>query len=65
MPNCNRSRKYGHNEFSVEVLAKLEAEYLRRRGETIVDLLYGMEKLSRLRGEVASCASVQTMGRRG
>ncbi|MCY3864770.1 MAG: hypothetical protein OXG68_04950 [Chloroflexi bacterium] len=50
---------------NIEVLAGLEAENLRRRGETIYELLYRMEKLMRLRGDLASCASAQPMGSRG
>ena len=65
MPNCNPFREHIANQLRIEVFAATEAAYLRRRSEAIVDLLYGMEKLRRLRGDVESYASVQDMGRRG
>lgn len=64
MPNCNQCRKDSGNALNVNVFDELEAEYLRRRSEAIVDLLYGLEKLRRLRGDLITCASVQPIGRR-
>lgn len=65
MSSCSPFREYVENELNIAVLAELEAEHLRRRGEAIVDLLYCMDKLRRLRGDSASCASIAPTGRRG
>ncbi len=64
MPNCSPLSEYIANELIIEVSAKFDAEHQRRRGEAIVALLYCMEKLRRLRGDISSCVSVQPMGRR-
>lgn len=64
MPNCSPFREYNDNELNFEVIGELEAEHLRRRGETIVELLYCMEKLRRLRGDFSSYASMPRRGRR-
>ena len=65
MPSCSPLREYIENEFNIEVLAELEAEHLRRPDEAMVELLYCMEKLMRLRGDCSSSAALAPTGWRG
>ena len=64
MPDCDPLPEFFTNEMNIEVSAKLDVEHLRRRGEAIVELLYCMEKLRRLRGDISSFASILPMVRR-
>lgn len=65
MPNSNPLGESIEPELNLEGMAALEMESLRRRSETIVELLNCMEKLRRLRCACLSCDRIPRTDGRG
>ena len=65
MPNCEPFQEFIENELNMEVLAAPQVERLRRRSETIAELLTCLEKLRRLRSAYCSYGPIPPKDSRG